>query len=257
MTRALTILDTSPMRLPSDTALIVAPRDRSDLFDRIVSLGTRPAEVRIDGAGWYVGTAVSALVALGCDPVVHVGSRCGVWAESSTERPTPTPVLRVDATWLRNPEHAISVRVGGPAELGEDGGVVGFASRLAGSIAGPEASAWSVSADAAGEAPLGWGLAATSTGRIAHGIHVSIAPRADAFGLVRPDPARGGGLLGFVRGVAGLFSGTSVESAGRVVLRGQGSLMIDDRGVSCDEPGAIAVAAGPTVRLVRWAAAGN
>lgn len=231
------IVASTPRAASGAAEAIVAPGDAPFLIERVAALGAAVKSVRVDGPAWYVGSVLSGLRASGAAPVVEVSRQTGPWHEAAGGGRVGT--LSVEATWLPAPLIAEAVAVGGACETGDRAGV---ASVLAGF--GGDPSSWSVRTDDAEEqGAWGWRVGAPGAARAVKGAeHVEV---------LRIDPATGGGLLGLVRGVAGLMSGAQRSEARSFVARGHGAVAIDGLSHARQGRASFAVRRGPSVALAR------
>lgn len=91
-----------------------------------------------------------------------------------------------------------------------------------------------------------WGLICSGSGKVGSGVTLP-APR-EGFVASTLEPARGGGLLGLVRGVAGILSGGVSEERTELDLSGDGTVSLD--GWLLKGLDRVRVTRGPAVNVV-------
>ena len=91
-----------------------------------------------------------------------------------------------------------------------------------------------------------WGLICSASGHVGGG--VSLESSAEGFVATNLEPARGGGLMGLVRGLAGILGGGSSRELAVLELGGHGTLALD--GWVTEGPDRVRITRGPTVRIV-------
>ncbi len=224
-----------------------------EAFEAAASLPDDVQEIMAVGSA-FVTTAIASAFALRerTTPIRPIRSGADGWLESAGikgdsldgGRSTAVPSLQVERLGSAWPIICSTLAVGGVAPLlagihtGASG--VSAAKGLATSI-GSSNDAWRVQGD---DAP--WGLVCSATGAI--GAAVSLSGSSGKFVATAFEPAKGGGLLGLVRGLAGMLSGGDGKEVPELVLEGSGELTID--GWTTSGPDIVRVRRGPDVSLI-------
>ena len=158
-------------------------------------------------------------------------------------RTAAVPTLRVESLQCPWPIVCASAALGGAAELlaklHSGASATAVAREFARAIGQVnETSGW-------GDR-VPWGLICSASGKVGGAVTLPTSDR--GFTASCMEPARGGGLLGLVRGVAGILAGGHAERVDELVLEGDGAASFDGWTVSGADR--LRVTRGPDIPLV-------
>lgn len=224
-----------------------------EAFQAAMALDADVDEVIAVGDASVTTAIASALALTGRSTIIRpLRSGNDGWLESAGVdgkkleggRVCAVPSLRVERLGAAWPIVCSTVAIGGVGPLlggihrGSSG--VAAAKGLATSI-GSSNDEWSVDG-----ASAPWGLVCSATGAI--GAAVSLGASQTQLIATSFEPAKGGGLLGLVRGLAGMLSGGDGREVQELALEGSGDLTID--GWTTTGPDVVRIRRGPDVRII-------
>jgi hypothetical protein len=225
----------------------------NEVFDAAMKLSADVDEVLSVGDAAVTSAIASAMMLRGHHaPIRPLRSGTDGWLESAGiakaeldgGRVRLVASLRVERLGAAWPIVCSTVAIGGVAPLlgsihrGSSG--VSAAKGLATSL-GSTNDDWTVDGETAP-----WGLVCSASGAI--GAKISLESSPSGFVATSFEPAKGGGLLGLVRGLAGMLSGGDGTEAQELLLEGHGELTIDGWITSGQDR--VRIRRGPDVRIV-------
>lgn len=97
-----------------------------------------------------------------------------------------------------------------------------------------------------GGSEVAWGVICSASGQIGAGVRLDSSE--SGFVATSLEPARGGGLMGLVRGVAGILGGGTPREVEALELTGNGALALD--GWLTEGSDRVRISPGPRIRIV-------